>query len=149
MLFQSLWRHHLEIELKLDSDKKEKADYFWLKLYKDFFDRDDVRIVDNMGNGKEMLLLYLKLLSKSLGFNGKLMINKVLPYNNELIASSTNTKIDVVRTAMELYERLGWIELLPNGVVFMKELADMTGHETKAAKVKRLQRGKEDKKKLY
>ena len=36
--------------------------YYWLKLHKDFFKRHDVSIIEDMPNGKDYILFYLKLL---------------------------------------------------------------------------------------
>ena len=38
------------------ADKK----YYWLKLKRDFFKRHDIRIIEEMPNGKEYLLFYNK-----------------------------------------------------------------------------------------
>lgn len=135
----------IDLEPEIDSDleqikKRSNKRYFWLKLQKDFFKRADVQLVKVMTNGKEILLLYLELLSESLEFNGRLMINKSLAYNPEIISKMTDTKIDLVRTALEKYEQLGWIEVLENGVIFMTQLAEMTGHDTKYALDKQRQR---------
>ena len=40
--------------------------YFWLKLMGDFFDRTEIRLIEKAPHGKELVLLYLKLLCKSL-----------------------------------------------------------------------------------
>jgi len=135
-----------DIEQELDLDKKKKRtnkEYFWLKLQKDFFKRDDVELVKEMASGKEILLLYLELLSKSLNFNGRLMINESLAYNPEVISKTTRTKIDLVRQALEKFEQLGWIEMLEDNVIFMTELPKMTGYDTKYAIEKRKYREKE------
>ena len=45
------------------ADKK----YYWLKLKKDFFKRHDIQIIENMPNGKDYVLFYLKLLGRECG----------------------------------------------------------------------------------
>ena len=43
------------------SEKK----FYWLKLKKDFFKRHDIKIIEDMENGKDYILFYLKLDRKS------------------------------------------------------------------------------------
>ena len=44
--------------------------YYWLKLKKDFFKRHDIQIIENMPNGKDYVLFYLKLLVESVDHEG-------------------------------------------------------------------------------
>ena len=39
----------------------ENQKYYWLKLKRDFFKRHDIRIIEEMPNGKDYILFYLKL----------------------------------------------------------------------------------------
>ena len=142
-------------EIDLESDKEimiindvKNEKYFWVKLFKDFFERADVRILKKKTNGKEMVLLYLELLVKSAEFDGKLMMNSKLPYDTEMIADLTDTKIDLVRAALKLYEHLGWIEILNNEVLYMKEFPLVTGYDSKYALRKRQQRERQKQAKL-
>ena len=46
--------------------------YYWLKLKRDFFKRHDIKIVEQMPNGKDYILFYLKLLCESVDHEGNL-----------------------------------------------------------------------------
>ena len=41
---------------------RDKERYYWLKLKRDFFKRHDIRVIEDMPNGKEYVLFYLKLM---------------------------------------------------------------------------------------
>ena len=114
--------------------------YYWLKLQKDFFKRHDIRIIEGMDNGKDYVLFYLKLLLESIDHEGALRFSETIPYNEKMLATITNTNIDIVRSAMEVFTQLGMIEVLDDATIFMAETNKMFGCETKYAEKKRNQR---------
>ncbi len=121
----------------------EVKKYYWLKLKKDFFKRHDIRIIEEMPNGKEYVLLYLKLLVESISHEGCLRFSDTIPYNEQMISTITNTNIDIVRTAMKLFEQLHMIELLDDETIYMSEVNNLVGTETEWAKKKRIYREKQ------
>lgn len=118
------------------SDKK----YYWLKLKKDFFKRHDIQIVESMPNGKDYILFYLKMLVESVDHDGNLRFNDTIPYNEPMLATITNTNIDIVKSAMKLFTDLNMIDVLENKTIFMAEVEKMMGTETYWAEQKRKQR---------
>ena len=79
-----------------DNDGKR---YYWLKLQKDFFKRHDIRIIENMPNGKDYVLFYLKLLCESTSHDGNLRFSDTIPYSEDMLSTITNTNIDIVRSS--------------------------------------------------
>lgn len=116
--------------------------YFWLKLKRDFFKRHDIRIVEDMPNGKDYVLFYLKLLCESVDHEGMLRFSDQIPYNEQMLATITNTNVDIVRMATKVFTELGMMELLDDGTLFMLETQKMVGSETEWAKKKREYRDK-------
>ena len=76
--------------------------YYWLKLKNDFFKRHDIKIIEDMPNGKDYILFYLKLLVESVGHEGELRFSETIPYNENMLSTITNTNIDVVRSAIKI-----------------------------------------------
>ena len=101
--------------------------YYWLKLHRDFFKRHDVRIVEAQKNGKDYVLFYLKLLCESIDHEGRLKFNDSLPYNEEMLATITDTNIDIVRSAVNIFTGLGLMEILDDGTYYLSEVQYMTG----------------------
>lgn len=120
------------------SDKK----YYWLRLQKDFFKRHDIRIVESMPNGKDYILFYLKVICESANHGGNLRFSETIPYSEEMLATITNTNVDVVRNAIKIFQELNMIEVLDNGTYFMHEVQNMVGYETEWAIKKREYRKK-------
>lgn len=114
--------------------------YYWLKLHKDFFKRHEIRIIESMPNGKDYILFYLKLLVESVTHEGNLRFSDAIPYNEEMLATITNTNVDVVKSAMQIFIELKMIEVLDDQTVFMTDVQNMIGSETAAAERKRKSR---------
>ena len=121
--------------------------YYWLKLKEDFFEEDAILWLEEQENGKDYCLFYLKLCLKSLKTNGLLIRNvgnMLIPYDPKTLAKITNTEIDTVRIAMDILTKIGLIQMLENGEIFVTQLQNMVGSETKWAEKKRLQRQNKD-----
>lgn len=107
--------------------------YYWLKLKRDFFKRHDIRIIEEMNNGKDYILFYLKLLLESIDHDGKLRFSEAIPYNEQMLAVVTNTNIDIVKAAMDLFLKLNMIEILDDETIFMNEVERLIGSESESA----------------
>ena len=118
--------------------------YYWLKLKRDFFKRHDIRIIEEMPNGKDYILFYLKLLLESIDHEGKLRFSDAIPYNEQMLSVVTNTNVDIVRSAMKIFIDLNMMDIFDDQTIYMAEVDKLIGSETEWAKKKRLQRTKGD-----
>ena len=122
--------------------------YYWLKLKRDFFKRHDIRIIEEMPNGKEYLLFYLKLLVESIDHEGELRFSDTVPYNEQMLAVITNTNIDVVRSAMRLFIELKMIDVQDDATIYMAEVNKMIGSAVDNDNANRQRRFRERQKQL-
>ena len=122
--------------------------YYWLKMKRDFFKRHDIRIIEEMPNGKDYVLFYLKLLLESIDHCGELRFSETIPYNEQMLAVITNTNIDLVRSAMKVFVQLKMVEMLDDETIYMTEVKKMVGSETASAERVRKHRAKLDEKQL-
>ncbi len=120
--------------------------YYWLKLKRDFFKRHDIRIIEEMPNGKDYILFYLKMLVESVDHEGGLRFNDTIPYSDEMLSVITNTNIDIVRSAMQVFTQFGMIEVLDNGTIYMAEVLKMLGSAADNDNAIRQQRFRDKKK---
>lgn len=120
--------------------------YYWLKLKEDFFEEDTIEWLEEQENGKEYCLFYLKMCLKSIKTEG-ILIRKVgnilVPYDEKHLAKITNTDFDTVVVAMELFKKIGLIQILEGGEIFIPGMDEMIGSETEKAKFMRNKRAKE------
>lgn len=116
--------------------------FFWLKLKEDFFESDEIKILESLPNGMAYSNFYLKLLCKSIKNNGVLRLRNVIPYTVEMLSSMTNTNIDIARGAIEKLIALNMIEVLDDGALYMLDIENMIGSETDSAQRMREARAK-------
>lgn len=134
------------------SDNKR---YYWLKLPEDFYDDDTIQWIEDQENGAAYVNFYLKLLLKSLSDEGRLIRyvgQRLIPYDVKSLSRLTNTDTDTVRVALELFVKIGLIERLDTGEIYMSQIDEMIGKETESARRKRKYRARKaiegDKKEL-
>lgn len=108
--------------------------FYWLKLKRDFFKRHDIRIIEEMSNGKDYILFYLKMLLESIDHEGELRFSETIPYNEQMLSVITNTNIDIVKAAMKIFIELNMIEILDDSTIYMAEVLKLTGSETAGAR---------------
>ena len=64
---------------------RDKERYYWLKLKRDFFKRHDIRVIEDMPNGKEYVLFYLKLMVEAIDHEGALRFSDTIPYSESML----------------------------------------------------------------
>ena len=117
--------------------------FYWLKLRRDFFKRHDIRIIEEMPNGKDYVLFYLKLLLESIAHEGSLRFSDTIPYNEQMLSVITHTNIDIVRAAMKLFTELNLVEIFDDQTIYMGEVEKMIGSESESAERMRRLRQKQ------
>ena len=123
---------------------RDKEKYYWLKLDRYFFKRHDICIMEDMPEGKLLVLFYLKLMVEAIDHEGALRFSDSVPYSESMLSSVTNTELEVVKKALEVFTELGLVEVMDDKTLFLREVAKLLGCETFAAKRKREQRQERD-----
>lgn len=111
--------------------------YYYLKLKDNFFDSEELIVVESMENGYIFSNILLKLYLKSLRNDGKLLINNRIPYNPTLIAKVIRHNPVMVEKALQIFEQLGLIEVLKNGTIYMSDIQSLIGNSSTEADRKR------------
>lgn len=124
----------------------EAKKFYWLKLKRDFFKRHDIRIIEEMPNGKDYVLFYLKLLLESIDHEGSLRFSDTIPYNEQMLSVVTNTNVDIVRSAMKLFVELGMMSICDDQTIYMAEVDKLIGSAADNDGANRVRRFREKKK---
>ena len=124
----------------------EAKKFYWLKLKRDFFKRHDIRIIEEMPNGKDYVLFYLKLLLESIDHEGSLRFSDTIPYNEQMLSVVTNTNVDIVRSAMKLFVELGMMSICDDQTIYMAEVDKLIGSAVDNDAANRQRRCRERKK---
>ena len=108
--------------------------YYYLKLPEDFFDKHYIKIIKKLQNGNDYLLFLLKLYVESVPHSATLRFSDEMPYTNEMLADITDTNIEIVDQAMELFKQLGVVEIMKDQTIWLPMADKLIGKETDAAK---------------
>lgn len=125
-------------DFSVNNDKNRR--YYWLKIHEHFFEEDTINWLEDQENGKDYVLFYLKMCVKSLRSDGVLVRtvgDTIIPYDEKALSKLTNTNIDIVRVALELFRRIGLISVMETGEIFLTQLNELVGNETVDAMRKR------------
>lgn len=101
--------------------------YYYMRLKEDFFDTDEIRVLETMTDGYLYSNILLKMYLKSLKNEGRLMLNNIIPYSPQMIASVTGHQVGTVERALEIFKQLGFIDVLDNGAIYMLEIQNFIG----------------------
>ena len=117
--------------------------YYWLKLHDDYFENANIKIIEDMDNGPAYLLFLFKLKLISVKTEGYLRVTDTLPYNEKTLATVTNSNVDLVRTAMKIFQQFDLIEILPDDTIYVKCIELLIGSESEVAERVRKHRAKQ------
>lgn len=112
------------------SDNKK---YYYLKLKENFFDSEEMIILQNMPDGYLYSDILMKLYLRSLKNEGKLMFKDLIPYTPSALAQVVRHQIGTVEKALKIFQDLGLIEILDNGAIYMLDIQNFIGESSTEA----------------
>ncbi len=112
------------------SDNKK---YYYLKLKDNFFDSEEMIILQNMADGYLYSDILMKLYLRSIKNNGKLMFNDLIPYTPNVLAQVVRHQVGTVEKALKIFEQLNLIEVLDNGAIYMLNIQNFIGESSTEA----------------
>lgn len=101
--------------------------YYYLKLKENFFDSEEMIILQNMENGYIYSDILLKLYLRSLKNEGRLMFKKLIPYTPSALAQVVRHSEETVEKALEIFQQLELVEILDNGAIYMLDIQNFIG----------------------
>ena len=129
------------------SDNKH---YYYIKLKADYFDSDEMIVLESMPDGYKYSNILLKFILRSLRNEGKLMFNHKIPFNSTMLSQVTRHSVGDIEKAVKLFQDLNLIEILENGAIYINDIQNFIGKSSTEADRKRSYRIRidEDKKLL-
>ncbi|MDG4813858.1 phage replisome organizer N-terminal domain-containing protein, partial [Hydrogenovibrio sp. 3SP14C1] len=73
--------------------------YYYLKLKDNFFDSDEMIVLESMPDGYIYSNILLKLYLRSLKYDGLLMFNDRIPFNSTMLAQITRCSVGDIERA--------------------------------------------------
>ena len=116
----------------MEETNTEKKRY-WLKLDKNFLKSSQMKVVRSMPNGKDYIIFYLSLMLESVETVGHLRFTALVPYNAEMLSAITDTNVDIVKSAIQIFCELGLMQIFDDGTIFLPQVPQITGKESESA----------------
>ncbi|WP_270517248.1 phage replisome organizer protein, partial [Lactococcus petauri] len=109
--------------------------YYYMRLKENFFDSDEMIILENMDNGDGIIYsnILLKLYLRSLKYEGRLMFNDRIPFNPQMLSTIVRHPVGVVEKALKAFIDLGLVEIMDNGAIYMLDIQNFIGKTTTEA----------------
>ena len=114
--------------------------YYYLKLKENYFDDDSIVLLESMQDGVLYSNILLKLYLKSLKHGGRLQLDDNIPYTAQMIATITRQQIGTVERALQIFLKLGLVEVLDSGTFYMSNIELLIGQSSTEAERKRAAR---------
>ena len=90
----------------------------WIKLKTNMFEDEKLLIVDSMPDRDSVLIIWVKLMCQAGKCNagGWIWLEEGMPYTDEMLTAIFHRPLNTVRMALEIYQRLGMIEINERGI---------------------------------
>lgn len=116
--------------------------YYYLKLKDNFFESEELVLLQSLPEGYIYSDILMKLYLKSLKNEGRLMFKDHIPYNLDMLAIVVRHPAALVKEALRHFRDLGLVDVLDNGAIFMLEIQNFIGKGSSEADRKRQYRKK-------
>lgn len=114
--------------------------YYYIKLKENFFETEEMIVLESMPDGYKYSNILLKMYLKSLKHDGKVMLNERIPYNSDMLASVTRHSVGDIEKAVKIFKELGLIETFDNGTIFISDIQHFIGKSSTEAERKKAYR---------
>lgn len=111
----------------------DRTKYYYLKIKENFFDSEDMKLLESMDNGYLYSNILMKMYLLSLKNGGKLMYKDKIPYNSKMLSTILNHNVDVLDKAIEVFKELNLIDILDSGAIFMLDIQNYIGKSSDEA----------------
>ena len=99
-----------------------------MRLKENFFDSEEIVIIEGMEKGYTYEVILLKMYLKSLKNNGRLVLTENIPYTLPMLAKVIRHTEEDVKEALEIFSSLGLIEIIETTeAIYMTQIQNYIG----------------------
>lgn len=107
--------------------------YYYLKVKDNFYDSEEMILLQNMPDGYLYSDILMKLYLRSLKNGGKLMFKDVIPYTPSALAQVVRHQVGTVEKALQIFKDLELVEILDSGAIYMLDIQNFIGESSTEA----------------
>ena len=110
----------------------------WIKIVTDIFDDEKMLLIESLPGADSIIVIWFKLLCLAGKNNnsGVFLLNDMIPYTDEMLATIFRKEVNTVRFALKTFDDFGMIELIDNVIT----IPNWSKHQTLDAYEKRKER---------
>ena len=120
----------------------ENRRYYYLKLKEYFFNSEPMMILESMQDGLLYSNLLLKMYLMSLKSGGILLLGDHFPHTPQTIATCTRHQIGTVERGLQIFLKLGLVEILTDGAYYMTDIQLLIGQSSTEGERKKRERSR-------
>lgn len=92
------------------------SDIKWISVATDIFNNDKMLAIESLPDGTSIELVWFKLLclAGTCNESGFLMINRNIPYTEEMMAKSFRVDLGTVQRALEIFQQMEMVDVIDN-----------------------------------
>ena len=114
--------------------------YYYLKLKENYFDDDSIVLLESMQDGVLYSQHPAQAVSEIPETRRALQLDENIPYTAQMIATITRQPIGTVERALQIFLKLGLVEVLDSGTFYMSNIELLIGQSSTEAERKRAAR---------
>lgn len=107
--------------------------YFYIMLKEDFFASDEMTVLQTYSDANELIIMYLKLVLRSLKWGGYLLINDSKPMSKQMLVNILGSDEMFFDYAMGIYDELGMVSIMKDNTFYIPNIDNYIGKSSKEA----------------
>lgn len=107
--------------------------YFWLRLKKTYFNQLEQKKMSRQANGKDMQIVYLRMMLLSLDNDGYIFFQGVYDSLEEELAEEFNESVEIIRKTVTYLVNNNMVTIDAEDNCFLPEAQSLTGSECYSA----------------
>ena len=90
----------------------------WIKISTSMFEDEKIDFIQQLPEGDALLVVWVRLLTMAGRCNagGYIMLTESIPYTDEMLAARFRKPLNIVKMAMQTFDRLGMVTMSDNGI---------------------------------
>jgi len=110
--------------------------YYYIKLKDNYFEQDNIKVLETLDNGYIYSLILIKLYLKAAKTDGKLMMTSTIPYNPDrvdILAKVIGHDVAHVKEAIKIGVELDLITIIDSGEIWINDIQNLIGKSSTEA----------------
>lgn len=120
---------------------RDNQKIWWIKREKNYFDKHNIKVLEQEKNGYIYFNLYEKMCCESIPYKGLLKYSSDKAYDEKKLSAITRIPLKYVVAGLKVLQDLEFINIQDDGIIYIPEVAENLDSESYQTKRKRMSKG--------